>query len=376
MQSLGKRMQSFAVNLLKEMLEVYTPTGHETKLAQFLFERMKILELEPYIDEAGNVIGEFGEGTPTILFCGHMDTVEGKLPINLKEGRLYGRGAVDAKTSLAAMVMAASNLIKSNFTGKLIVAGVIDEEGEGRGIKQLIKDGIKADYAVFGEPSGVNQITVAYKGSLHIKVSVQTITGHSSAPWLFDNAVEKAFEIYKLLRTIDFSSERKDSRFYSLSSCLTKIAGGTSSSRIPSKCSLHIDFRIPPLISTGDVFNEIRRIGNEYELQHPKVGLRIEALDSCEPYETSTNSLLIRSLSWAIRMIRGKPATWVRKTGTSDMNIYGASIKIPIVAYGAGESILDHTNNESINLKEYGDSIQVLNKGIIRLLELSKKKLT
>jgi len=50
---------------------------------------------------------------------------------------------------------------------------------------------VEADYAIFGEPSGLDQITIAYKGSLHLKIMIRTITGHSSAPWLFDNAIEK-----------------------------------------------------------------------------------------------------------------------------------------------------------------------------------------
>lgn len=367
-------MPSFADKLLKRMVETYSPTGDESELSNFLAKKMRSLCFETHIDEAENVIGEFGKGSPTILLCGHMDTVPGELTVRVEGDRLYGRGAVDAKAPLAAMVAVASTLLKEKFPGRVIVIGAVDEEGKGRGVKQLIEDGMAADYAIFGEPSGVDQITVAYKGSLHLKLMVKTATGHSSAPWLFDNAVEKAFEMYGLLSAISFPSEKKDSRFYSITSSLTKMCGGYSSSNVPSECEAHIDFRIPPQVSTMKLLEEVRRVVEEYRSDKSKVSVEAEVLDSCEPYEADRDSLLVRSLSWAIRMTRGKPATWVRKTGTGDMNLYGAAFKIPIVTYGAGDSSLDHTVDEWVSLKEYEDSIQVLYRGIKRLEELHSKK--
>jgi len=367
-------MQNFAVNLLINMLEFYSPSGYESDLAKFLFKRMSLLGLKTHIDKVGNVIGEFGHGSPSILLCGHMDTVSGKLPVVFKENILYGRGAVDAKTSLAAMIVAASILKNENFPGKVIVACVVDEEGEGTGIKQLIEAGVSADYAIFGEPSGVDNITIAYKGSLHLKVLVRTATGHSSAPWLFDNAVEKAFDLAKLLSKINFLSEKKESRFYSITSSLTKIIGGSSFSQVPSKCIFHIDFRVPPQIAPSALYGEIKHVISEYAKKNSAITLQFKVLGVCEPYETDTNSLLIRSLSWAIRMVRGKPAIWVRKTGTSDLNLYGISVKVPIVAYGAGDSHLDHTSEERVDLKDYEDTILVLCKGINRLMELHKRR--
>ena len=367
-------MQSSAISLLKDMVGIYSPSGQEAELALLLSRKMKALGFRVWIDGEGNVLGEFGEGRPSILLCGHMDTVAGELPVKIEENDLWGRGAVDAKAALAAMVMAASMLLKEGFVGRIVVAGVVDEEGEGRGVKQLIKDSVKADYAIFGEPSGVEQITIAYKGSLHLKVVVSTSTGHSSAPWLFDNAVEKGFEVFGLLHKISSTLERKDSRFYSLSSCMTRISGGSSFSQVPSKCVFHVDFRLPPNITPMELFDEVKIVAKKYEKDNPKVSIAIEIMDSCKPYEVDRDSLLVRSLSWAIRMVRGKPATWVRKTGTGDMNIYGASFRIPIVTYGSGDSRLDHTPNERVDLKEYEDSIQVLYKGIKRLIELHKKR--
>ena len=241
-------------------------------------------------------------------------------------------------------------------------------------MKRLIKDDVKADYAIFGEPSGVDRVTVAYKGSLHLKLDVETATGHSSSPWLFENAIDRAFEVYGILSRISFPSERVDSKFYSLTSCLTKMEGGSSSSKVPSRCSFQVDFRLPPSIATEQLRKEVEQTIRKYGESRPGVAVRAISIDACEPYESNTASPLVRSLSWAIRMVRNKPATWVRKTGTGDMNLYGKSMRIPVVSYGAGNSGLDHTSGEYVDLNDYEDSILVLRKGIIRLIDLHKKK--
>jgi len=82
---------------------------------------MKKLGFHVHRDEVGNVIGEIGEGSPVVLLCGHMDTVEGEIPVRVEDGQLYGRGSVDAKGPLAAMIMAASNFTDGGFPGKILV---------------------------------------------------------------------------------------------------------------------------------------------------------------------------------------------------------------------------------------------------------------
>src|SRR3972149_5612439 len=102
-----------------------------------------------------------------------------------KEANIYARGAVDAKGPLAAMVMAAIAASKEpGFKGKILVVSVVEEEATSRGVKHLITQGITADYAIFGEPSGVENITIGYKGQIQLKIVCKTETGHASTPWL------------------------------------------------------------------------------------------------------------------------------------------------------------------------------------------------
>jgi LysW-gamma-L-lysine carboxypeptidase len=351
------------------MVELYSPTGREAEIARFLIEEMAGRGLASRIDEAGNAIGESGEGI-TILLCGHMDTVSGELPVKIEDNKLYGRGAVDAKPALAAMVSAAGILVAEGFPARLVVVGAVDEEGKGGGVKHLIARGIQADYAIFGEPSGVGSITIAYKGSLHLKVTCRTRTGHSSSPWLSKNAVEEVFEVWRELQKLHFPEEKPESRFYSITSALKEIHGGGSSSTIPPLCELRADFRLPPAVPPKRLLGEVRRAVETYASTHEGVEIDLDVEDSTEPYEADPDSLLVRGLSWGIRDIMGKPATLVRKTGTGDMNLLGEVLKIPMVTYGPGDSRLDHTPDECIDLAEYQVSIKILCQGLRRTLQL------
>ena len=367
-------MSDYAVRLLTRMLKIYSPSGKEEQISSFLAEELEYLGFRVHRDEVGNVIGEFGEGEPVILLCGHMDTVEGIIPVRVEDSKLYGRGAVDAKGPLAAMIVAASKFVEDGFPGKILVVGVVDEEKGGTGIQHFVEEGIQPDYAIFGEPSGLEKIVFGYKGILTVKVTVETPSGHSAAPWLFDNAIEKAMEFWRQIRKLHLREEKLKSRFYSITCCLTKIKGGnTSASFIPSKCQVHIQLRIPPQLTPEQVFNEVKRKIDRYKATNPKVSVKVEKTDVAKAFEADRRSVIVRALAWGIRKTTLNYASFSRKTGTGDMNVLGNALKIPVVTYGPGDSRLDHTPNEHIDIQEYLKSIEVLKKTLKKLPDFVKK---
>jgi len=367
-------MSDYPVGLLTRMLEIYSPSGEEEELSNFLAKEMEDLGFRVRKDKVGNVIGEIGQGKPVILLCGHMDTVEGYIPVRIENNKLYGRGAVDAKAPLAAMIVAASTFLKEDFPGKILVVGVVDEEGSGKGIRHFIKEGIEPDYAIFGEPSGIEKIVFGYKGILNIKITCETPSGHSAAPWLFDNAIEKAMEIWRQIQKLHLREEKLKSRFYSTTSCLTKINGGNASSMIPSRCDICVQLRIPPHFTPEQIFNEVKRKIKRYKATNPKVSVKLKMEGVANGFEADRRSLLVRALAWAIRKTTLNYASFSRKTGTGDMNLLGNALKIPVVTYGPGDSRLDHTPNEHIDLKEYLVSINVYRKVLMKLPELVKNR--
>jgi LysW-gamma-L-lysine carboxypeptidase len=355
------------------MVGLYSPSGQEAELARLVLLEMNSRGLAANIDEAGNVVGRWGTSGPTFLLCGHMDTVLGELPVRIEEDKLYGRGAVDAKSSLAAMICAAETLIAEQLPAKLIVVSAVDEEGKSRGIKHLIEKKTRADYAIFGEPSNCDSITIAYKGSLHLKLTCKTRGGHSSSPWLSRNAVDEALGLWKELCEIHFPEEKMDSRFYSITSALKEIHGGVSGSIIPESCSLRMDFRLPPNISSDRLLSRVNVITGNYLSTRKDVVINVDIEDLNEPFEAEPDSDLVRGFSWGIRDIAKKRPVLLRKTGTGDMNLFGAVTKIPIITYGPGDSRLDHTLDECVDLEEYKKSIAVLCQGIRRTLQLRSR---
>ena len=370
-------MNDQAVQLLTNLLGIYSPSGEEGVISEFLGEEMKKLGFKVRKDTIGNLIGEAGDGEPTILLCGHMDTVVGHIPLRVEKDKIYARGAVDAKGPLSAMVIAAASVAQeANFKAKIIVASVVEEEATSRGIKHLIKDGISADYAIFGEPSGVGNVTIGYKGNLHLKITCETETGHSSTPWLYENALEKAFELWQQIKDSIPPVETQKSPFNAVTACLTKASGGRANSVIPFRSEIHIDLRVPPQLTAAKVFSNTEKVIEKYEASNPHVKVKVSIEDSNEPFEVDKSSLLVKALSSSIRKVLGKPATLMRKTGTGDMNILGRAMKAPIVTYGPGDSHLDHTKDEHIVISEFLDSIQIYKQTLLKLFELHKNKKT
>lgn len=371
MSLLKKKVREYAVNLLMRMLKTYTPTCKEAPLAQLLVNELQQQGFKAYIDEVGNAIGEYGSGELAVLLCGHMDTVPGRLPIKNQEGIIYGRGAVDAKAPLAALIVTAV-MLRKKASLRLIVAGVVEEEGESTGIKHLIKSNVTADYTIFGEPSGIQNINIAYKGSLHLRLKCTTHSGHSSAPWLHHNAVEEAFEIYQKIKKISFTNQKEESWFYTLTSSLIQIEGGSEFSTIPSTCTIHLNIRIPPTVSLSTIIDKVKHTIQEYESQG-RVAVSMEVIDSCPPYEADKNSILVHSIAYGIRRITQNQAVLVRRTGSGDMNLFGTARNTPMITYGPGDPHLDHTSKEQITIKEYIDSIQILYTGLMKLQEMHSR---
>jgi len=367
-------MQDYSVHLLTDLLGIYSPSGKEDAISDFLVQEMSKLGFRVRKDAIGNVIGEIGQGEPTILLCGHMDTIAGNLPVRVENNKLYGAGAVDAKGPLAAMIIAAATLAReSTLQAKVLLVGAVEEEATSKGIKHIIKQGLQADYAIFGEPSGVENITIGYKGSLHLKITCKTETGHSSSPWFYENALEKAFELWQQIKNAYPPVEEQGSPFHAVTACLVKLVGGRGNSKVPSECEMHVDIRVPPKFTAAQVFRVFESVIEQWQTANPKVQVKVAIMDQNEAFEVVKSSLLVRAVSFAIRKVLNKPATLLRKTGTGDMNILGRAMNIPIVTYGPGDSHLDHTTGEHIDISEYLAGIEVYKETILKLSELHKR---
>lgn len=358
--------------MLAHLLEIYSPTGREDRLATYLAESMRRLRYDKVeIDEVGNVIGETGSGYPRILLCGHMDTVPGRLPVRIADGMVWGRGAADAKSALAAMLLAAPGSTKRGM-GRAVFAGVVDEEGASRGFKHILQDGPKFDYAVFGEPSRANGLTIGYRGRVGLQVICRTPTAHASAPWLTVNAIDKMMEVIAAIKDLAERHKVTGSAYRSMSASLTAIKGGSADNVIPGRCKATLDLRVPHGLSSRKVAGEIRR--TVARLASSPVHIAITILSTVEPFEAERGSPLVNAFAEAIALAGLGKARLVYKTGTGDMNLVGAAWGIPAVTYGPGDPQLSHTEREHVQIDEFLASIKVYRRAIQTLLKAARSR--
>ena len=364
----------FAEKMLEKALRLYTPSLSEKPMTDFLADKCDDLGFENIeIDEVGNIIAKKGSGSPKIMLCGHMDVVPGKIKVRREGDSLYGRGASDAKAPLMAMLFAAASVQKNN--GTVIFVGAVDEEGNATGIKNLVKKELGIDYAIFGEPSGIKQVTIAYKGRLaiNLKISVGN-SSHASAPWLSKNAIHESMIFVNQLKEELETGQEGKTKGMLLTATITEIKGGISHNITPRECETIFDIRIPVDMNCKSIEQKISTLVKEIADKR-KVEAFYSILDETEPFEAAHNSALVRAFTLGIMEVENSRPTLIRKTGTGDMNVLGNQWNIPVVTYGPGDPHEAHTIDEKVSVDEYLRGIEVLKKTLQHLKRLHDKKM-
>ena len=358
------------VRVLLGALRIYSPTTQESGLASYLTEQMDRLGYSRVrTDRVGNAIGEIGNGRTRLLLCGHMDTVPGKLPVTRKQGRIYGRGAADAKSPLCALLLAGAAMADSGI--RITFAGVTQEEGEGAGIEQLVRSGVEYDYAVFGEPSGANRITVGYRGRVSLYVTVKTAGGHAGSSWAQRSAFDEFTQLLSRLKGYERSKEVQGDHFRSLSVSPTIVMTGTYHRVIRYSCEATLDLRLPLSIPSARAVDEIQHVAHQTD---EGVQIEMKSGEPTEAYQADTGSTLVRAFQRAILLRLKTRPSLVRKTGTGDMNTFAQKNHAECVTYGPGLSSTSHTDGEMVQIRDYLGSIEVLKEAVRQLVALSLGK--
>lgn len=363
----------FSIKLLEKALRLYTPSLSEKPLAEFLADKCDDLGFDNIkIDEVGNLIATIGSGSPRVLLCGHMDTVPGKVKVRKEGDYIYGRGASDAKAPLMALLLAAATLQKNN--GTIIFVGAVDEEGNATGIKNLAKQKLDIDYAVFGEPSGIRNVTIAYKGRIAINLKVNVgDSAHASAPWLAKNAIEEAMKFTSELKKGLEENQDGKSKGMLLTATPTEIKGGDSHNVTPKECDTTMDIRIPVNMNCKSIGEKIATLVNEISKKQDVEAI-YSVLDETEPFEAPLNSPLVRAFTLGVMDVEHTRPALIRKTGTGDMNIIGTLWNIPVVTYGPGDPHASHTLDERVSMSEYLRGIEVIKNTLHHLKRLHDSK--
>ena len=191
---------------LENLVRRYSPSQHERVLAEYIAGRLRDLGLEVEIqeisDESCNVVGRLPvlDSSYTCLFAGHMDTVpivdgwvRDALRLTAEGDRLYGLGACDMKGGIAGALVALEAIVKCGLRplGTIVVAMLADEERWSLGAKRFLKDPVKADFCLLGEPC-FDKMAIGWPGKMAIDCTVKGVSGHAGRPWQGINAIDEA----------------------------------------------------------------------------------------------------------------------------------------------------------------------------------------
>jgi len=329
------------VAVLRDLVAAYSPSGHEEPAVERFTDHARALGFSTEVDGAGNGIARRGEGRPQILFLGHIDTVEGELPVRVAGGRIYGRGACDAKGALVAALFAARS---HRGAGEIVVVAAVGEERDSRGARFLVPRH-RPDFVVVGEPSGWSGVTIGYKGNLSLVLRFEGERTHLSSP--FPTTVERALALIGELQEF-CRGHVGPTPFSSLTAKVHSIE--TRRSNGHEVVVVGVNLRLPPSVPTRAVleFLEDRGLAKRYEV-----------LDRSEAVECDRQNDVVRSLDAGIRRLGGSP-TLLRKSGTSDMNLAVPAWQCAAAAYGPGDAHLGHTDQESLPVQDLEKSIGIL----------------
>lgn len=236
----------------RDLIDIDSTTGREHEAGAWLAARLRDLGYtvaeQPVERGCANVLATLGE--PTIVFSTHFDCVPPFFPSDVRDGRLYGRGACDAKGILAAQVAAAERL-RGEGEQRIALLFVVGEERGSDGAVAANRLPIGTKFLVNGEPTD-SKLGLATRGNLRVRLRASGRACHSAAPEHGESAIDKLIDALVYLRTLDLPADPELGRTYYT---VGLIEGGVAPNVVPPHASAEVMFRT--IGSPDDVLREI-----------------------------------------------------------------------------------------------------------------------
>jgi LysW-gamma-L-lysine carboxypeptidase len=345
------------VALLDGLLRTPSVTDSTGAAARWLVESTRAAGFDSDVDQAGNVVMRWGNGAATsdVLLLGHLDTVPGDLPVRLHEGRLHGRGSVDAKGPLAAALAAVAALPVDG--APITVVAACDEEGPSLGARHLRRRPAPSALLVL-EPSGWNTITTGYRGCVRLRAAIERPCAHHAAPAAAaaDVLVAALATLQGQLGNSGGASGRDGGR--AVDAIQLRINTLRSAERDATEVAeAELELRLPAGTSVDAVLGTVTQALPD---------ARIDVESQCEAVSVPRGSRVARGLARAIAAEGGRPR-YTSKTGTCDLNVVWPAWRCDAAVYGPGDSSLDHTPRESIDVDDLRRGTAVLRRALLGL---------
>jgi succinyl-diaminopimelate desuccinylase len=359
------------VAFLQELVRLptqYLPDAGRSELgaAELVARRMRGWGWKPdaWEVEPGrpNVVATIDGGRPgpTLLFEGHTDVVSEGDPsawthppfgAEVAGGRLFGRGAADMKSGLAAMMFAARALeLGGEFPGRVVVAALVDEEGMMAGVKDLVASGRAAgvDAAIICEPEE-REVCIAQKGAIRVRVTSRGRMAHGAMPEHGLNPIPPLVAFIQRAERLQAELQRTNGEHPYLGwdyiTPTVVVANRPEQFNvIPDRAFVWLDIRTTPATDHGRLLARVRAILDE--------GLELDVIDDRPATQTPKEHPVVRAVVDAHRAVYGETPVFGGVPGSTDGTILWRDAGIPIVTYGPGDKWIAHQVDEFVEIDE------------------------
>ncbi|MFW6115974.1 MAG: M20 family metallopeptidase [Chloroflexota bacterium] len=362
------------------------PPGNEKPVADFLARRLREMGTQVQVKDVDEHVGrpnvlsiwDTGVEGPTLLFNAHLDVVPAgqgwsvdPFAGEIRDGRLYGRGACDMKGPLAAVVTAIETLrrVGTPLRGTVVLAGVVGEEQDQSGTRQLVKDGIVADYGIVAEPTTLVPV-IAHKGEVYYEITTFGKAAHGSVPHLGVNAVEKMVPVIQGVQAL---GERLKEKSHPLCGHPTVnlgvIKGGEISNAVPDRCMIQLDRRLIPSETFEEADAEIYDIVTRAAEADREFEAEVKVPMTWKPMEVAEDEPIVLALRRQTEAVMGQDPGLEGWPATCDANLMVNEGGIPTCIFGPGDLFGQaHKPDESIEIDELVMGAQIYALTILDLL--------
>ena len=389
---LSDKFKETLLNDLGDLIAINSsnPPGNELEAAKLVQNRMAALgaicTLQEFSPGRANAVcripfSQNDEG-PCLIFNSHLDVVPpGEAPwssppfeAKIANGRVYGRGACDAKGSVAAMMTAIGLSLKEgrSLRGELIFTAVAAEETGGLGTQFWMKNrekDFRPSMAVVGEPTGLN-LFIGHKGVSRRKVSVRGKSAHSSNPLLGRNAIYPIARLALFVEELNKRlSQKKDPLLGSPVVSANVIRGGIKDNVIPDSCELHLDRRRIPGEGKDQFDQELNEWVRDMTAGDPSFQCRVEILgDDKDPVSISPDEPIVRAAAESIYEITGQRVIPQGFIAATDMAFLVYQGDIPTIILGPGHLAQTHVVDEFVEIRQLEEAALIYARLISRVL--------
>ena len=367
-----------AVSLLQLILQADTtnPPGNELEAAQILDDFFRTHGIETKVDEflsgRANLLARLpgeGQDRPSLMLCGHMDVVPAggaawdadPFAAELRDGKIYGRGASDMKSGLAAMAVALANLKQEGTTlpGDVLFAATAGEEVDCHGARRFVERGVLEGVGavVIAEPTR-GDVIPAHKGALWVEITTRGKSAHGSAPEAGINAIEHMHQVLgELLQNFRFEVD-PDPALGAPTLSVDRIDGGAAVNMVPDECRVQIDVRTVPAQDHGGILQDIEHCIDSLRDNLPELDYEIEVMQERLAVNTPKDERIVQAAERLREETYNSPSSRVGAPYYTDASVLVESYPdLAIVLYGPGDDWLAHQPNECVDVDSFARSI-------------------